>query len=72
MSVLRLQTPDYEDAVDLAMLEEIWINKNTRLASIVASSRSITKIPVGFYAMSVRWIVWRRCWAWSDTTTVAV
>jgi hypothetical protein len=49
-SVLRQQIPEYEDAVELAILEEIWINKNTRLASIVASSTNNTKIPVGFYA----------------------
>jgi hypothetical protein len=49
-SVLRQQIPEYEDAVELAILEEIWINKNTRLASIVASNTNNTKIPVGLYA----------------------
>jgi hypothetical protein len=47
--VLRQQIPDYDDAADLAILEAIWINKKTRLASVVASSTA-AKVPVGLYA----------------------
>lgn len=32
-SVLRQQIPDYEDAVDLAILEQVWTNDNTQLAT---------------------------------------
>jgi hypothetical protein len=47
--VLRQQIPDYDDAAHLAILEAIWINKKTRLASVVASSTA-AKVPVGLYA----------------------
>jgi hypothetical protein len=43
-SVLRQQVPEYADAVDLAILEEIWINGNTQIAST-----PLTKLPVRLY-----------------------
>lgn len=44
-SVLRQQIPEHEDAVDLSVLEEIWCDKNTKLASTV-STVPTTQVPV--------------------------
>jgi hypothetical protein len=48
-SVLRQQIPEYEDAVDLSILDEIWCNKNTKLASTV-STVPTTQVPVRSYS----------------------
>jgi len=32
-SVLPQQLPDYEDALDLAVLEQVWPNENTQVAT---------------------------------------
>jgi hypothetical protein len=43
-NVLQQQIPEYADAVDLAILEDLWINGNSQLAST-----PFTKLPVHLY-----------------------
>jgi hypothetical protein len=43
-SILRQQIPEYKDAVNLAILEELWLNGNSQLAS-----KPFTKLPVRLY-----------------------
>ena len=43
-SILRQQIPEYKDAVNLALLEELWLNKNSQLAST-----PFTKLRVSLY-----------------------
>jgi hypothetical protein len=43
-NVLQQQIPEYADAVDLAILEDLWINGNSQLAST-----PFTKLPVRLY-----------------------